>query len=163
MLRSLKGFVRRVLRPALHKPDVCAPFHFFGTEYGGWPLLKSTPEGSLIYSFGIGEDISFDLESIERLKCIVHGFDPTPKSLAWIASQKLPSEFHFHRFGIADRDGEAARNGRSGPHVAAGSYGQAGADRNARNGLWHRCRCCYFCSHVDASGDNHLTRIGETA
>jgi FkbM family methyltransferase len=83
------------------------PFDFLGTKYGGWPLLASTPRGAVVYSFGIGEDISFDLGAIERFGCLVHGFDPTPRSLAWVRRQTLPEQFAFHPIGIAAEDGEA--------------------------------------------------------
>ena len=43
---------------------------------------------------------------IERFGAIVHGFDPTPKSTNWIATQALDSHFRFHQVGLADLDGE---------------------------------------------------------
>jgi FkbM family methyltransferase len=67
-------------------------------------MLAADP---VIYSLGVGEDISFDLALIERHGYIVHAFDPTPKVRAWIESQSLPDEFKFHAIGIADFDGEA--------------------------------------------------------
>jgi FkbM family methyltransferase len=60
---------------------------------------------SVVYSFGIGEDISFDLELIDRFGVKVHAFDPTPRSLAWLRSQTLPQAFMVHEFGVADYDG----------------------------------------------------------
>lgn len=107
MMSLAKRWVRRLLRPPLHKPDIHARFLFLGTEYGGWPLLETTPRGAVVYSFGIGEDISFDLGAIERFGCVVHGFDPTPKSLAWLKEQALPEQFAFYPVGIAAEDGEA--------------------------------------------------------
>jgi FkbM family methyltransferase len=90
----------------MHQPDLKSSYIFLGTEYGGWPLLKSTPARALVYSFGLGEDISFDLGAIERFGCIVHGFDPTPKSRHWVEAQQLPLNFIFHPIGIADHDGD---------------------------------------------------------
>jgi FkbM family methyltransferase len=81
----------------------------FGTEYGGYRLDPSLiNRESVIYSVGIGEDISFDLALIEQFGTVVEAFDPTPKVKEWLADQKLPEQFHFHRQGIADFDGEAA-------------------------------------------------------
>jgi len=108
MLARLKSIVRQVIRPRLHKPEVLLPYLYLGTDYGGWPLLlEHTPASPLIYSFGVGEDVSFDLGAIETFAATVHAFDPTPRSLAWIARQSLPEQFHFHAIGIADVDGEA--------------------------------------------------------
>ncbi len=67
------------------------------------------PEGlspaSLVYCAGVGEEISFDLELIERFGAEVHAFDPTPRSIRWIASRALPDRFVFHDYGLADFDG----------------------------------------------------------
>jgi FkbM family methyltransferase len=79
----------------------------FGSDYGGYfidPTLMSPDP--VVYSLGVGEDVSFDVALIKRFGCTVHAFDPTPKVQSWIASQSLPSEFRFHQVGVADFDGE---------------------------------------------------------
>ena len=107
MISQLKAIARRIIRPPLHSAEVLLNYHVLGTEYGGWPLLDDeTPKGALIYSFGIGEDISFDLAAIERFDCTIHGFDPTPRSQAWVEQQTLPATFHFHLIGLGGTEGE---------------------------------------------------------
>ena len=66
---------------------------------------KNLNSDSVIYSFGIGEDISFDESIIDEFNCIVFGFDPTPKSINWIHSQKLPRGFKFLEYGIGKTSG----------------------------------------------------------
>jgi FkbM family methyltransferase len=79
----------------------------FGSEYGGYFLDASMIDtGAVVYSLGIGEDISFDLSLIERFGVDVQAFDPTPKVKKWLAAQSLPRQFHFHEAGISGRDGE---------------------------------------------------------
>ena len=57
-------------------------------------------------SFGIGQDISFDREMIEKYGATVYGFDPTPKSLDWLAKQTdLPANFKAVPYGLANFDG----------------------------------------------------------
>ncbi|WP_293700632.1 FkbM family methyltransferase [Sphingopyxis sp. UBA6734] len=108
MIHRLKTIARRIMRPPLHKPDIKLAYEVLGTSYGGWPLLTNeTPSTPLIYSFGVGEDVSFDLKAIEKIGAIVHAFDPTPRSCRWIARQLLPPSFHFHPVGLASEDGEA--------------------------------------------------------
>jgi FkbM family methyltransferase len=81
----------------------------FGSDYGGYCLdLSAIDSSAVVYSLGIGEDISFDLSLIERFGVNVEAFDPTPKVRKWLASQTLPPEFHFHPEGIARHDGEEA-------------------------------------------------------
>jgi FkbM family methyltransferase len=69
------------------------------------------PEGlspaSVIYSFGIGDDLSFEQDLIDRFGLTVHAFDPTPQSLAWVRLQNLPQNLVVHEFGVADYDGVA--------------------------------------------------------
>lgn len=77
-----------------------------GSEYGGYFLDSSLiVPNTVVYSLGVGEDISFDLALIERFGVTVHAFDPTPKVMKWLAPQVLPQQFHFHNVGIADFDG----------------------------------------------------------
>lgn len=108
MILSAKHFFRRLLRRPMHRPDLRLSYVVLGTDYGGWPLLPEYIDAdSVIYSFGIGEDISFDLAAIDRYGCHVFGFDPTPKSQAWLSTQILPKNFIFYPVGIAAEDGEA--------------------------------------------------------
>lgn len=60
---------------------------------------------SIVYSFGIGQDISFSKNLIEKFQCTVYGFDPTPKSIDWISKYNPPVGFHFFDYGIATATG----------------------------------------------------------
>ena len=79
---------------------------WYGNKYGGFYICPQflTPN-SIVYSFGIGEDITFDNEVIENHNCDIFGFDPTPKSIKWITSQNLSSKFHFLAYGISNKSG----------------------------------------------------------
>ena len=35
----------------------------------------------------------------------MHAFDPTPRSVKWLKEQKLPNNFFFYPYGLADYDG----------------------------------------------------------
>lgn len=77
-----------------------------GSEYGGWTIWPETlDERSVVYSFGAGQDVSFDLAMILRFGCAVHVFDPTPRSVEWVRRQRLPEKFHFHEYGVGSVDG----------------------------------------------------------
>ena len=79
-----------------------------GSGDGEWCLCADNIDShSVIYSFGVGYDIGFELGLIRRLGCEVHAFDPTPLSIEWVARQGTPPRFHFHPFGIAGHDGTA--------------------------------------------------------
>jgi FkbM family methyltransferase len=59
----------------------------------------------VVYSFGVGEDVSFDLKMIEHYDLHIHAFDPSPRSIDWLKKQYLPEKFHFYPFGLAGKDG----------------------------------------------------------
>jgi len=79
-----------------------------GSNYGGFYVVPEFFKAGgypVVYSFGIGEDISFDLDMINKFHAEVWGFDPTPKSIRWIKNQKISKRFHFYEFGLSDKDG----------------------------------------------------------
>lgn len=77
----------------------------FGSQYGGWDVATDYINlDSIIYSFGIGTDASFDSEIINRYQVVVHTFDPTPKSIDWVKKQDFSDNFILHEYGLADFD-----------------------------------------------------------
>lgn len=93
----------------LHEAEVNIAYELLGSSYGAWALPRGfISPTSVVYTFGVGEDISFDLALIEKVGCDVHAFDPTPIAVRWIARQKLTGKFKFQSIGIAERDGVVA-------------------------------------------------------
>ncbi|HOW26386.1 MAG TPA: hypothetical protein PK711_12035 [Bacteroidales bacterium] len=75
---------------------------WYGNSYGGFYIIPGLlNESSIIYSIGIGKDISFDKACIKKHNCTVFAFDPTPKSIEWIRKQKVNGKFHFFDYGIS--------------------------------------------------------------
>lgn len=89
--------------------DIELPCLRLGTEYGGYAVLEgSIDSASVVYSLGLGEDISFDLALMALTRCQVYGFDPTPRSVAWVRAQNPPAGFHVRELGLAGYDGKAS-------------------------------------------------------
>lgn len=73
---------------------------------GGWWYVPGILDASsIVYSFGVGDTIEFDLELIERTGATVQAFDPTPISLETLADSALPASFHFHQVAVSEADG----------------------------------------------------------
>jgi FkbM family methyltransferase len=103
----LKRWVKVLLgRDLFIMPQVDFPKLHYGRKDYDWTFCPvQINKNSIVYSFGIGRDISFDLALIENFGLKVFAFDPTPKSIAWLESQKLPSEFQYFPLGLSDHDG----------------------------------------------------------
>lgn len=78
-----------------------------GSAYGGWVVTPPVSADAIVYSAGVGRDITFDLDLIDVFGVQVHAFDPTPESVAWVHAQELPPEFIMHAVGLASFDGTA--------------------------------------------------------
>lgn len=75
-------------------------------EIGGWNFIPELlNKNSIVYSFGVGKNIDFDLGVIDKVGCVVHAFDPTPGIQGWLDNSKLPDKFIFYPWGIFDHDG----------------------------------------------------------
>ena len=83
VLRGLKEYLRRRqlarqgVAPRLSVPTVSA-----GARSGVWTVCPEgiTPD-SVVYSFGVGDNVAWDLAMIRRFGVQVHAFDPTPASV----------------------------------------------------------------------------------
>lgn len=108
---------RRLLARAGIGVELHVPTFAAGARSGVWSVV---PDGldadSVVYSFGVGDNVAWDLAMIERFGCAVHAFDPTPGAAAWLADQRLPERFVHRAVGLAAHDGvqafAAPRRGR---------------------------------------------------
>lgn len=137
-LASLIDVARGMRRRLAGKPrqgvELSVPFEHLGTDYGGYGVvLEAVRPGAIVYSFGLGEDISFDLGLLRRADCRIFGFDPTPRSIAWVNAQNVPAAFNVRELGVADYDGVASFAPPKNPeHISHSLLDAAGSDATAR-------------------------------
>lgn len=137
-LASLIDVARGVRRRLAGKPrqgvELAVPFEHLGSDYGGYGVvLDSIAPGAIVYSFGLGEDISFDLALLARVDCQVFGFDPTPRSIAWVNAQNVPAALRVRELGVADYDGVASFAPPKNPaHISHSLLESPGSDSAAR-------------------------------
>ena len=65
-----------------------------GSAYGGWTFDGDgdrLDSDSIVYSTGLGTDLSFDLKLTNMYRCHVHGFNDTPVSTAFLRRQTCPA------------------------------------------------------------------------
>ena len=88
----------------LHKTVKCQK-EWYGSAYGGFYINpKLLDKNSVIYSFGIGKDITFDMKCIRKHHCTVFGFDPTPKAINYIKSRKISDRFIFFDYAVSPKE-----------------------------------------------------------
>lgn len=98
---------------------------WYGNEYGGFYVCtEALPAAPVVYSIGIGKDISFDEAMMRVHGARIFAFDPTPDSITWIKNQTLGEEspnFAFYPFGIGAQTGEATFYLPQNPQHVSGS------------------------------------------
>lgn len=107
MIKHLLNLIKAIIRGKyIYFSKLNLSKDWIGNKYGGFFLHSDIlNSNSIIYSVGIGEDISFDMGIINKLECRVFGFDPTPKSVEFIKDSNPPSEFIFNQYGVSNTTG----------------------------------------------------------
>ncbi len=78
-------------------------------QYGNYFLAAAAiPPHPVVFSLGVGQDISFDRALMDRHEVRLFLFDPTPASKRFIDGLDLPSNVRFFPLAIADHDGTVA-------------------------------------------------------
>ena len=107
MLRTIKNFFRRrKLTTRGIRPEISPLTWTAGARSGMWTVCPTgLSSESIVYSFGVGDNLAWECALIEKFGLQVLAFDPTPASVAWAAKQSLPAQLHFHAVGLAGHDG----------------------------------------------------------
>ena len=96
---------RRVITKLTEKFST-EPFDRKAVRYGNYCLFPgSLSAKSVVYSFGVGTSIDFDLALAESVGCTVHCFDPTPRSIAFMQQYKSHPCITFIPKGVWTQDG----------------------------------------------------------
>lgn len=108
----------------------------FGSKYGRWAIDTTRLDDSTVMaSFGLGEDVSFEDEVIARFGCKVVGFDPTPRSVQYMASRAQAPNFMHFPWALAANDGViefSAPPGAVADQVSASAFADYGACASSR-------------------------------
>lgn len=81
----------------------------FGSKYGNWGIdTTNLGSSTVVASFGLGKDVTFESALLERFNCRIFGFDPTPSSVEFTAKNIRNSQFVTTPYALADHDGTVA-------------------------------------------------------
>jgi FkbM family methyltransferase len=82
-----------------------------GSSYGAWAVdSRLTHSDSKVFCFGLGEDVTFELALMKRFDCGVFGFDPTPRSVKYLANEVHDERLKTFALAISDYDGTVKFN-----------------------------------------------------
>lgn len=79
------------------------PFGKHNVYYFDERFIKRSP---IVYSCGIGDDYTFDIEMAEFTGVPTYAFDPTPQSVSKYIVLWNPNKPIFYNVGISDTDGD---------------------------------------------------------
>lgn len=100
---------RRLLRRHGIAAVACDDLFTAGERSGSWTVRRrGLDEHSVVYSFGVGDNVAWDVALIQTFGCVVHAFDPTPVAASFVAATPLPERFRFEPVGLAAFDGGQA-------------------------------------------------------
>lgn len=104
-----KKYMRKILKIQYSEATISK----CGNDYGGFNVVSylldtiQKVRRPIIYSFGIGEDLSFSEDMCAKWDCEIYAFDPTPKASQYVQKSELIKKetFHFYEYGLSDFDG----------------------------------------------------------
>ncbi len=113
MVSKIRQIIRRTLLKRILHIESKVNLVFLGSDYGGFyvaDLFQGNNDDMVIYSFGIGCDLSFSQDALETFPCEVFAFDPTPKSVEYVKGHSIMEDrrFHFFNYAIASCNGVAS-------------------------------------------------------
>jgi len=133
IIAKIKYWIKILIRKEIIVwPQIELETSWFGNKHAGFFVdTKLLNSKSIMYSFGVGEDISFDEKLINSYNCTVYAFDPTPKTINFIASKtQISPKFIFHPYGIHSNDGEILFYLPSNPNHVSGTTSKIRNDKN---------------------------------
>jgi FkbM family methyltransferase len=82
------------------KLDVVTPIEWLGNPMAGFYVsMTDVPAEPIVYSFGIGYDVSFDLALIKKFQAQIFAFDPLESCIAYVAALPVDKN-HLQSFQV---------------------------------------------------------------
>ena len=100
-----------------------------------WTILTRDLKHPVVYSGGVGKNITFELELINRFDATIYAFDPTETGIKTINALPTSNRLHFYQVALSDIDGILELN--LPVNIQEGSYtkGVFKGDQNFKTGF----------------------------
>ena len=110
MLAKLKAVVMG--KDFFYKTTTKIEVEKLGNKSEGWWIASYVIKDKqpLVFSFGLGEDISFDMGIMQKYNAKVYGFDPTPKAIKYVKSIKTGDNFILQEYAVSNADEQITFN-----------------------------------------------------
>ena len=105
--RWTRSFIRYLFGKSIFEFAYKRQTKSYGSKECHWRIIPDNlKEDSIVYSFGLGEDIRFESDIARLHNCTVYAFDPTPKSLKFVEKEakNLPL-IKVYPYALAADDG----------------------------------------------------------
>jgi len=90
------------------KTTIDLPTERHGEREAGYDVVAGRlGPTSVVLSFGVGCETTFEESILRRYGCRVEAFDPTDQAARHVATRDFPASFTFHQVGLGASDGEA--------------------------------------------------------
>lgn len=112
LLQMVRLFRRLQCRIYLLGKRIKTKTVLIGTTYGGYRIYPPQENVQVIvFSFGIGENMSFDESVMNEYDAKAYAFDPTPRAIQYVNSKHfVNTSFEFFPYGLEAFDGPVTFN-----------------------------------------------------
>jgi len=103
-LKKLKAVVKG--RDFFYNITINIKAEKLGNKSEGWWIYPDIIKDKkpIVFSFGLGENISFDMSIMQKYNAKVYGFDPTPKALKYVKSIDTGDNFILQEYAVSNSD-----------------------------------------------------------
>lgn len=102
--RKIKAFIRSLI-DSFYCKNLLSKKQVGSRKADNWFVLTESLSEAVVYSGGVGKDITFEFALANEYGCHIFLFDPSPTGRQTATMLKLPETIRFFPVGLAGKDG----------------------------------------------------------
>lgn len=103
MLQKIKVYVRNII-DSFYCRNIPSKKRIGDVD--SWSILTDKLHSSVVFSGGVGKDITFEIKLANQYGCRVYLYDPSPTGINTVQKLLLPEKIKFSPVGLAGNNGE---------------------------------------------------------